>query len=189
MPRRLQQVRDPLFGEDAHQVIFEREIEAGGTGIALAAGAAAKLVVDAPRFVTFGAENVQAADGGDFVVFFVGLDLVAIEDFGPLIGGDDVFVAGVIPDRALGFVDVDLNLALGGAQRLRDSLLHALLLGHEFRIAAEQNVGTAAGHVGGDRDHAFASGLGDDFGFALVILGIQHDVLDAFFLQQLGKPL
>ena len=69
----LQQVRDPLLGEDAHQVIFEREIEARGTGIALAAGAAAKLVVDAARFVTFGAEDVQAAGGSDFVVLFVGL--------------------------------------------------------------------------------------------------------------------
>ena len=36
---------------------------------------------------------------------------------------------------------------------------------------------------------ALASGLRDDFGFALVELGVQHDVLDAFLLQQLGKPL
>ena len=71
----LQQVRNPLLGEDAHQVIFEREIEARRSGIALAAGAAAKLVVDATRFVAFGAEDVQAADGRHFVVFFVGLQL------------------------------------------------------------------------------------------------------------------
>ena len=57
----LQQVRDPLLGEDAHQVIFEREVEARGAGIALAAGASAKLVVDAARLVTFGAEDEQAA--------------------------------------------------------------------------------------------------------------------------------
>ena len=183
----LQQVRNPLFGEDAHQVIFEREIEARRAGIALATGAAAKLVVDPPRFVAFGAENVQAADRGDFVVFLVGLRLVAIEYFGPLVGGDDVLVSGVVPDRALGLVHIDLNLALGGAQRLRNSLLHALLLGHEFGIAAEQNVGAAAGHVGGDGDHAFASGLGHDLGFALVILGVEHDVLDALLLQQLRQ--
>ena len=49
------------------------EIEARGAGIALAAGASAKLVVDAARFVTLGAENVQAAGSNHFVVFFVGL--------------------------------------------------------------------------------------------------------------------
>ena len=70
-----------------------------------------------------------------------------------------------------------------------DSLLHAFLLGHELGIAAEQNVGAAAGHVSGDGDHAFASGLGDDFGFALVVLGIQHHVLDALFLQQVREAL
>ncbi len=122
-------------------------------------------------------------------MLFIGLNLVAIENFGPLVGGDNVLISGVVPDRALGLVNIDLNLALGSTQRLRNSLLHALLLGHEFRIAAEQNVSAAAGHVGGDGDHALASGLGDDLGFALVILGIQHDVLDPFFLQQLGKPL
>ena len=34
--------------------------------------------------------------------------------------------------------------------------------GHELGVAAEQNVGTAAGHVGGDGDGGFAAGLGDD---------------------------
>ena len=43
----LEQRADPLLGEDAHEVVFEREIEARGAGIALAAGAAAELVVDA----------------------------------------------------------------------------------------------------------------------------------------------
>ncbi len=53
----------------------------------------------------------------------------------------------------------------------------------EIGIAAEQNVGSAAGHVGGDRHGAFASGLRHDFGFLLVVLGIQNDVLDAGALQ------
>ncbi len=112
MPSRCSRVRNPFLGEDAHQVIFERKIEAGRSGIALAAGAAAKLVVDAPRFVTLGAEDVQSAGGDNFIVFFVGLQLVAVEDFGPLIGRDDVLIAGVIPDGALGFVDINLDFAL-----------------------------------------------------------------------------
>ena len=83
----LQQVRNPLFGEDAHQVIFERKIEARRAGIALTSGAAAKLVVDAAGFVAFGAENVQAAGSDHFIVLFVGFLLVAVEDFIPLVGG------------------------------------------------------------------------------------------------------
>ena len=65
--------------------------------------------------MTLGAENVQTADGDHFVVLFVGLKLVAIENLGPLIGGNDILIAGVVPNRALGLVDIDLNLALRGA--------------------------------------------------------------------------
>ena len=76
-----------------------------------------------------------------------------------------------------------------GADRLRDSLLHTFLLGHEFGVSAEQNVGPAASHVGGDRDHAFASRLRHNLRFALVILRVQDDVLDSLLLQQLRKAL
>ena len=48
--------------EDAHQVVFQRQVEARGTGVALAAGAAAQLVVDAARLVPLGADDVQAAE-------------------------------------------------------------------------------------------------------------------------------
>ena len=41
---------------------------------------------------------------------------------------------------------------------------------------AEHDVGTAAGHVGGDGDRARATGLGDDLRFALVLLGVEHFV-------------
>ena len=57
----LKQGADPLLGEDAHQVVFKGEIEARLAGIALAAGTAAKLVVDAPRLVALGAEDEKAA--------------------------------------------------------------------------------------------------------------------------------
>src|SRR5579864_4542027 len=117
----------------------------------------------------------------------VGLLLVAVEGLVPLLGRHYIFVAAVIPNGHVGVVDAGLHFALGRAQRLRDSLLHAFLLGHEFGVAAEQNVGTAAGHVGGNRDHALASGLRHNLGFALVILGIQHDVLDALLLQKLRE--
>src|SRR5277367_296737 len=47
--------------ENAHEVVFEREEKARGAGVALAAGASAKLIVDAAGFVAFGAENVKTA--------------------------------------------------------------------------------------------------------------------------------
>ena len=64
----LHQAGDPLRPEDAHQVVFEREIEARGPGVALAAGAAAQLVVDAARLVALGAEDVQASELDDLFV-------------------------------------------------------------------------------------------------------------------------
>ena len=36
----LEQIRNPLLGEDAHQVIFKRQVKARGTRVALAAGTA-----------------------------------------------------------------------------------------------------------------------------------------------------
>ena len=57
----LHQARDAVGAEDAHQVVFERQVEARGAGVALTAGAAAQLVVDAPRLVALGADDVQAA--------------------------------------------------------------------------------------------------------------------------------
>ena len=102
---------DAVAGEQADHLVLRRQVEAGLAGVALAAGAAAQLVVDAPRLVALGAEHVQAAEIG-----------------------------------------------------------HAL---------AELDVDAAAGHVGGDRDRAQLPGLRDDVGLALVVLRVQHLVLDA----------
>src|SRR6266446_4506438 len=137
--------------------------------------------------MAFGTENVQAADSGNFVVVFRGVGFVAGENLTPLVGGHGVLVSCVIPESAAGVVHIGADFALGGAQRLGDSLLHALLLGHELRVAAEQNVSAAASHVGGDGDHAFASGLRDNLGFALVILRVQNNVLDSLLLEQFGE--
>ena len=77
--------------------------------------------------------------------------------------------------------------ALGGADGAGEVLLDEIALGDEFGIAAEQNVGAAAGHVGGDGDLAELSGLGDDLGLALVEFGVEHDVLDAFALEDVRE--
>src|SRR5258706_30373 len=54
-----------LAAEDAHHVVLEGEGEARLAGVALAAGAAAQLVVDAPRLVALGADDVEPAQVGD----------------------------------------------------------------------------------------------------------------------------
>src|SRR5260221_11751400 len=44
---------EPVGSEDPHQIVFQRQEELGATGIALAAGAATKLVVEAAGFMPF----------------------------------------------------------------------------------------------------------------------------------------
>ena len=46
-----------VAGEDAHQRVVEREVEARRARVALAAGAAAQLVVDAARLVALGGDD------------------------------------------------------------------------------------------------------------------------------------
>ena len=63
------------------------------------------------------------------------------------------------------------------------------LRGETRRVAAEQDVGAAAGHVRGDRDRAAAPGLGDDPRLLLVELGVEDLVLDAAALEQVAEAL
>jgi hypothetical protein len=76
--------RQCVRAEDAHQVVFERQVETRGTRVALAAGAATQLVVDAACLVPLGPEDVQAAESDDFVVVGVGLLLEVREDALPV---------------------------------------------------------------------------------------------------------
>ena len=73
-----EQVLDPLAGEDPHQVVFEREVEAAAAGVALPAATAAELQVDAAGFVPLGADDVQAAELLDFLA--LGLHAFALLD-------------------------------------------------------------------------------------------------------------
>ena len=68
-----------------------------------------------------------------------------------------------------------------------DPLLFDVRTGQELRIAAQQDVGSAAGHVRGDRDRAAASGLGNDVGLGLVVHRVQHVVLDLAPLEQAAQ--
>ncbi len=60
---------------------------------------------------------------------------------------------------------------------------------HLLGVAAKQNIGSAAGHVGRHGDCAFASRLRDDTRFAFVLLGVQHLMRDSALFQQFRDGL
>src|SRR5262245_48325533 len=161
-PEALHHRGDPLRGKALHQVVVEREVEARRAGVPLPARAASELVVDAAALVALRADDVQAAGLDDPLVVLVG-DLLRLGE------GRRV---GVLVD--LGRVETLPMEDLGGETR---------------RVAAEQDVRAAAGHVRGDRHGAAAARLGDDPRLLLVELRVQDLVLDAAALQQLGEPL
>jgi hypothetical protein len=161
--------------------LVERQVEARRSRVALTAGAAAQLVVDAPRLVPFGGDDVKPAEGDDLVMLRVGLLLERAEDALVGLARHPVEPFDVEEVDEVLVVD-ELLLPLGEA--LGDLVGERLLPRHELGIAAQQDVGAAARHVGRDRHRVLASGLGDDFRFLCVILGVQHDMLEAAQLQQ-----
>ena len=146
---------DPVAGEEAHEVVLGREEEARLAGIALAAGAAAQLVVDAPRLVALGADDEQAAGLQDLLA--VALD--------PLL------------DRRQDLGEALVVVGIAGLQ----AELGELEVGEVLGVAAELDVDAAAGHVRRDRHGAGLARLGDDLALALGVLGlgVEHRVRDA----------
>ena len=55
-----------------------------------------------------------------------------------------------------------------------------------FHLGGELDIGTTAGHVGGDGHRAFATGFCHNVSLALVQLGVQHIVLDMSAGQDVG---
>ncbi len=100
------------------------------------------------------------------------------------LGGDDAQTAQssylVVVYLPLGAQGVDFLLLLFAAQGFVG--LHRL--DRRTDVAAQHNVGAAPGHVGGDGDDLGAPGLGDDFGFTRVLLGVEHLVRQFFLFQQ-----
>ena len=92
---------DALAGEDAQQRILERQVEARAARVALAAGAAAQLVVDAPRLVALGADDVQAAGGDHLVVQLLPFARAASSICALLLRGVERLVVAQLEDRRL----------------------------------------------------------------------------------------
>ncbi len=121
-------------GEQAHELVLEREEEPALARVALAAGPAPELVVDAARLVALAAEHVETAEGADLVALVAALLLEAAEQL------------------------LVLGLALVGVEV--EALADRLALGQALGIATEEDVDAAAGHVGGHRHGVEPAGLG-----------------------------
>src|SRR5215469_15197801 len=67
-PQAVHQSLHALATENSEQIVFQRKEESRRSRIALTAGASAKLIVDAPRLMAFGAQDMQPAHSHDFVV-------------------------------------------------------------------------------------------------------------------------
>ena len=141
-----------VAAEQAHEVVLERQVELGLARIALTAGAAAQLVVDTTGLVALGADNGQAA------------------------GGKHALALGLAGLLGLGVKLLELlgRHVLHGQALVLQTLAHQLV-----GVAAQQDVGTTTGHVGGDGHGAVASGLGNDVGLAFMVLGVEDLVCDA----------
>ena len=74
-------------------------------------------------------------------------------------------------------------------RRIVDIEFRQFVFGQVFRVAAEQNVGAAAGHVCGDRDSAFFTGLRDNLRFFFMLLGVQNRMTNAAALEHTGQQL
>ena len=167
-----------LAAEKAHDVVRQRQEEAALAGVALAAGAAAQLVVDAPGLVPLRAEDVEPAGGAHAL----GLGV----RHGPVRGQ-------ALGEEGAGSEDL-LIVRVGVAGGLVDGLVAVagffeVVFGQELGVAAEHDVRAAAGHVGGDGDGPQLARLGHDLRFALVLLGVEDVVRYAALFQQGGERL
>src|SRR3954469_970615 len=164
-PEAVEDLVDPVAGEQPDEVVLGRQEEARLAGVALAAGPAAQLVVDAPRLVALGADDEQPAGLHD--------DLAVLFD-------------------ALGHLGQDVAEALLVVRvARRQPELAQLELGQVLGVAAQFDVDAAARHVRGDGHRAGLAGLGDDLALALGVLGlgVEDRVLDAALGQLLGEQL
>ena len=177
--QRIHHILDALHAaaaEQTHQIVLQTQIESALAGIALTAGTATELIVDSPGLVALGANDEQTAG----ILHLLGL----LGDF-CLKAGDQflIFAANIQNFRIVGF-----RIGIGLRQQLIFiALLAQLLHGQKFRITAQHNVRATAGHVGGNGNGAQLTGLGDDLGLLLMVLGVKHMVGHARFFQQLGE--
>src|SRR5207237_5351703 len=113
----IHQPGDAIGPEQTHQVVFEREEELRGAGIALTSRAPAQLAIDAPRLVAFRADDVQATalhDIGQLVLGVLALRWPRLGDAGTElnVGSTSRHVGGDRHRARLSSAGDDLGFAL-----------------------------------------------------------------------------
>ena len=84
-------------GEQPHELVFERQVEAALARVALAARPASQLVVDAAALVALGAEHVEAAERPHVVALGLALALEAVDELLVAFSGSS---SGVVPSAS-----------------------------------------------------------------------------------------
>ena len=128
--------------------------------------------------MTLGADDVKAADG---------TNLLRLVGDGRLVLFQQLLV--LLPDsqnlRVVGFgIGIRLH-----EQLLRKAGFRQLRLGQEIGVAAQHDIRTTAGHVGGDGHRPEFTGLSHDLSLLLVVLGVQDIMRDALAPQHLAQQL
>ena len=160
--------------EQTHKVVFERQVELRGARVALTAGTAAQLVVDASAFVALGADDAQAARLQDALL--LGLARCA-RDIERLLA---LALRGRRQAAFIGGLHAGFEIGIEAA-------LEQHVVGEHVGVAAEQDVGAAACHVRGDGDGADASRLRDDMRLALMVFRVEDLMLDAALVEQRAR--
>ena len=69
-PEPFHDLHDAVGTENTHQIVFQRNIEAGGAGVALACASSAQLTVDTAGVVAGTADHIKTAEFGNAVAEF-----------------------------------------------------------------------------------------------------------------------
>ena len=170
-------------GEQTQQFVFKTEIEATCSRVALAPRTAAQLVVDTTAVVTFGAENIQTANGANLVAFFLALclenrkqNLVARES--SLAFGLELFGH---------FFDWCRQSEIVDQQRWVDTFGEDLLAGKKFGVSTKEDVDASTRHVCCNSDCSESACLGNNLCFASVLLCVQYFVTNTALGQLASK--
>ncbi len=164
--------------EQTHQIVFQRNEELGLARVSLTTGTASQLIVDTTGLMPFGTDDAQTAERSDFFLLRGTLCLIFVQQFLEHFPRVQQFriVAG---HKAGG----ERNLLVG------KFLGFHFLFRFEFRVAAQNDIGTTACHVGRDGDRAQTACFGNDLRFLFMLFRVEDVMLNTAFLEHIAQLL
>ena len=165
-----------VAAEKTHKFVLHGQIEDRRTDIALTACSSSQLIVDTAGLVTLGADDAQSAPGNDFFFFLIDFCFIFVVEFPELLARFQNF----------GVVGIVVRGSRGNGLLAHADVAHTFYR-HVFGIAAQHDVGTAAGHVGSDGNGAEFTRLSDYFRFLFMVFGVQHVVRNLGLVQHTRK--